>query len=215
MSEMSESATYPQQISFSADFLASHTVQPGSEKAQQMTVISGRNISALLTSADPIGLLVKMCLESEQPYSTKCYLTWKVWNTPQSHLIFRLAASMPHTYAGEFSLLPTPKVARGGYQYQPGSKKKNYTLEGLAQMGMLPTPQARDWKGKPGPNYKTKSLNEVITEMEMLPTPTANRWSGLQSHGKNAILGPLNPEFVEWLMGFPIGWTELEPSEMP
>jgi len=29
------------------------------------------------------------------------------------------------------------------------------------------------------------------------------------------ITGSLNPEFVEWLMGFPIGWTELEPSETP
>ena len=25
----------------------------------------------------------------------------------------------------------------------------------------------------------------------------------------------LNPRFVEWLMGFPIGWTESEPSETP
>lgn len=25
----------------------------------------------------------------------------------------------------------------------------------------------------------------------------------------------LNPFFVEWLMGFPIGWTDLEPSETP
>lgn len=27
--------------------------------------------------------------------------------------------------------------------------------------------------------------------------------------------GPLNPEWVEWLMGFPIGWTELSVSETP
>ena len=25
--------------------------------------------------------------------------------------------------------------------------------------------------------------------------------------------GQLNPTWVEWLMGFPIGWTDLEPSE--
>jgi hypothetical protein len=25
----------------------------------------------------------------------------------------------------------------------------------------------------------------------------------------------LNPAFVEALMGFPVGWTVLEPSEMP
>ena len=26
-------------------------------------------------------------------------------------------------------------------------------------------------------------------------------------------VGPMNPAFLEWLMGFPIGWTELGPSE--
>ena len=47
----------------------------------------------------------------------------------------------------------------------------------------------------------------------MMPTLTSNRWSGLQSHGENAMLGPINPEWAEWYMGFPIGWTELPPSE--
>jgi len=26
--------------------------------------------------------------------------------------------------------------------------------------------------------------------------------------------GQLNPDWVEWLMGYPIGWTGLEPLEM-
>jgi hypothetical protein len=34
----------------------------------------------------------------------------------------------------------------------------------------------------------------------MLPTPTS----------QDAIGGKLNPQWVEWLMGFPIGWTDLE-----
>ena len=43
----------------------------------------------------------------------------------------------------------------------------------------------------------------------MLPTPTANRWDGLQSHGVNVVEGSLNPAWVERLMGYPDGWTEL------
>lgn len=27
--------------------------------------------------------------------------------------------------------------------------------------------------------------------------------------------GPINPTWVEWLMGFPIGWSEIKPSETP
>jgi hypothetical protein len=41
------------------------------------------------------------------------------------------------------------------------------------------------------------------------PTPTADRYSGLQSHGQNAILGSLNPVFVEFLMGYPRDYTEV------
>lgn len=169
MLEKTDSTSSPKQISFSADFLASHTVQPGSEKARQMTVISGRNISALLANTDPLGLLVKMCLESEQLFSTRCYLTWKAWTTPQSRLLFRLRVSMPPTSEKEYLLLPTP--------------------EGLAAMGMLPTPTASD--------------------------TSQNDYYGKSKKLSGVIGGKLNPEFVEWLMGFPIGWTELEHSETP
>lgn len=48
----------------------------------------------------------------------------------------------------------------------------------------------------------------------MFPTPTANRRDGLQSHGVNVIGGQLNPEWIEWLMGWPIGWTDLRPLAM-
>jgi hypothetical protein len=66
---------------------------------------------------------------------------------------------------------------------------------------------------------------ELYRAMEMLPTPTARDWrSGKASEAtmeRNArplsehVGGSLNPEWVEWLMGFPVGWTALEPSEMP
>lgn len=63
----------------------------------------------------------------------------------------------------------------------------------------------------------------------MWPTPTASAWAAtgqrllLQQHVNNGTLtdqekrslqsgnrGRTNPEFVEWLMGFPAGWTDLE-----
>ena len=49
----------------------------------------------------------------------------------------------------------------------------------------------------------------------MVPTPTANRRDGLQSHGVNVVSGSLNPTWVEWLMGFPLMWTALDPSVTP
>ena len=31
----------------------------------------------------------------------------------------------------------------------------------------------------------------------------------------DADSGKLNPTWVEWLMGFPLGWTDLKPLETP
>lgn len=57
-----------------------------------------------------------------------------------------------------------------------------------------------------------------------MPTPTARDWrSGKASERtmqrnsrplSEVIGGHLNPDWVEWLMGWPIGWTASEPSEM-
>jgi len=52
----------------------------------------------------------------------------------------------------------------------------------------LPTPQARDYKGISGRSKKRK-------KPMCLP---------------GALGGVPNPEFVEWLMGFPKGWTDLK-----
>lgn len=76
----------------------------------------------------------------------------------------------------------------------------------------LPTLTSRDWRSGRNKSCWTNSrpLKEVL-----LPTLTANRWSGLQSHGENAMLGPLNPEWCEWYMGYPIGWSASTPSATP
>jgi len=60
------------------------------------------------------------------------------------------------------------------------------------------------------------------------PTPDASdrgapkQWTGTRPSGTKesktlqaAAGGRLNPEWVEWLMGFPEGWTDLEDSETP
>jgi hypothetical protein len=76
----------------------------------------------------------------------------------------------------------------------------------------LPTLISSDWWSG---NTRKEYGNSRPLREQLLPTLTANRRSGLQSHGANAMLGPLNPEWCEWYMGFPIGWTELNPSETP
>lgn len=77
-----------------------------------------------------------------------------------------------------------------------------------AQVMVYRTPQASDGE-KGGPN-QTDGGPSLANQAAHMPTPTANRRSGLQSHGVNVISGSLNPTWVEWLMGWPRGWTDCE-----
>jgi hypothetical protein len=71
--------------------------------------------------------------------------------------------------------------------------------------GYWPTPSARDWKDTPGMarqagnRDRTDQLARAIYAAE-------NARSGS---------GSLSPAFVEWLMGFPLGWTVCEASATP
>jgi hypothetical protein len=81
--------------------------------------------------------------------------------------------------------------------------------------GMWPTPTVNGNNNRAGLSEKSGDGLATAVAREMVPTPTANRRSGLQSHGKNFTLGSLNPTWVEWLMGYPSGWTDLEGSATP
>jgi hypothetical protein len=73
---------------------------------------------------------------------------------------------------------------------------------------MWPTPAARDYKG--ANSFKTTS--EKISQgkrshMGQLP-------NAIMMEEQASIGGTLNPTWVEWLMGFPLGWTDLKPLVM-
>jgi hypothetical protein len=96
---------------------------------------------------------------------------------------------------------------------------------------MFPTPQAHDATagnpnrvGRFGTKHGGRNLNDEI----MMAAPQARdyrtgslaRWQdarkGIRSCNLNdQIGGQLNPTWVEWLMGYPLGWTDLNASETP
>lgn len=66
---------------------------------------------------------------------------------------------------------------------------------------LWPTPTARDWKGGRSP--------EALAAAGRKPS---NSLPDYINHSQQAT-GQLNPDWVEWLMGWPIGWTGLKQLE--
>ncbi len=81
----------------------------------------------------------------------------------------------------------------GREEYATKGKLSLYTM---AARGLLPTPTVKG-------NYA--NADRGTAEGDGLAT-------ALHRLG---MVGPLNPQFVEWLMGFPIGWSESARSETP
>jgi len=71
----------------------------------------------------------------------------------------------------------------------------------LSAQVMLPTPTASDSN-----KWSHQSLEERKDRNQQVRLPTAVSPEGGQG-------GSLNPTWVEWLMGWPLGWTVLEPLE--
>ncbi len=85
---------------------------------------------------------------------------------------------------------PTPRAQ------EPGSTSENYGkgLKNTAEKWA--TPQARDWKDTANANVPTNSI--------------LGRQAPRTMKDGAEFQMTLNPRFTEWLMGWPIGWTESE-----
>lgn len=127
----------------------------------------------------------------------------------------------------EFVMMwPTPRAKESGdYQYSAGNHDKPIpTLSGAVKL--CPMPTSREYKGGRRPEtLKSKGRTSSNTLCDavnavMYATPQARDFrTGQQERffdpkrSKNLndqIGGQLNPTWVEWLMGFPTGWTDLD-----
>ncbi len=236
-------------------FHASPYPMPGSDEARRMTVGSGAKLLGSWTSSGPLGSLERTLLGSSTWASTKCFLTWKPWATPQGRLLFRLVPSMPRTDETEFGLwLPTPvanpeapnknsnqvngptslgEAAR--LMATPTSKANQFAPSSPMQRHpgcreMWPTPRAKD--GKAGQDTAKADRpnsggHDLVTATALWPTPAARDWrsgkASAETHARNARplnemaapTGSLNADWVEWLQGFPVGWTNLQECPEP
>lgn len=130
------------------------------------------------------------------PDSETSSVTWPRAGTTLSGIAYRRQPLAPLTAATAFSLSlhrapwPTPRSCSAmAATITPASvhnPARCPNLETEVGRRLWPTPIARDHKG-------------------------AGRAGQLPTELAKAESGQLNPQWVEWLMGFPTGWTDLEP----
>jgi hypothetical protein len=161
------------------------------------------------------------CLFDEDlPWSS---VTLPRWGMMRAGVCWELTMSERHISASGSGLLPTPLSTLGtnGVPNQRDSRGR----PGLQMAArMWPTPAARDWKdtGESQGTRKSPNLGTMVHRTPLWPAPTAStggpepdgktgRKLVTQVQQKTQAGGALNPTWVEWLMGWPIGWTDLEP----
>jgi len=144
----------------------SHTLEK--EKAVKMTVSSGKKCIELSVSLTHDGLLLKMLRDY--------LLLSRVWYSRKCLLTWKVQVIMPNHIL--YLLVPS----------------MHHTEE--TEYGLLPTPLARDWKGRSG-----RSNRSIVDDLphKIEGNPTLGTQTGLK----------LQPNFVEYLMGYPSGWTDL------
>ena len=208
---------------------ASRSALPGSDEARKMTVISGLRCLELYRNSGPLGLLVRMLLGSSIWRSTRCTLTWKTKVTPSRRLLFRLVPSTPRTGGTGVRLLPT--VTDQEYKHR-GPNSRQQGLPEYVRMWTTPTAADSYIGNVKSTQQKPESRHSVslADAVKLWPTPTTGaglcggtgnfqQLKKLEEAGQiteeerrnmsQGNGGQLNPTWVEWLMGFPIGWTDL------
>jgi hypothetical protein len=129
------------------------------------------------------------------------------WRTSQ-HCLLAQAKNEADGLAEFSETWPSAGMMRNGKTYQ----RQPWALPiAESASGSWLTPRASD-TGK-GENQATFLRRMGDRTAKCFGSLAAQVNAQVTSAGGQA--GPLNPTWVEWLMGFPTGWTDLQPSETP
>jgi len=135
--------------------------------------------------------------------------TWPQAGTMRSGRCYRRQMSEHRTYVNESSSphiteFPTPAATSYGSSGNEGGgntlSAHRPSLETMARKNKWPTPSVRDYKG----GYIGGRMRDGKISRDTLDVAVQH------TDNKEKTGGQLNPTWVEWLMGFPIGWTDLK-----
>jgi hypothetical protein len=148
-----------------------------------------------LARFDPASCSWKTAQRSFIEDSDECLETFPRWGSMRAGLLWEQPTLTPRTRGTGSGLWPTPVAD------DTGQRTKKYAQSGTPlslAVRIFPTPTAGNSKSggylaEWGGSGARKAMAELVSPDEMF--------------------GPLNPTWVEWLMGWPTGWTDLKPLE--
>jgi hypothetical protein len=179
--------------------------QEKEQESKEVAAECGGTWRGLLVKFDQDLLSSKTVLCSEQEDSQRFSKTLPRWGmmrdgecserTMPGHLI-------SGTECGFLHMMPTPTTAPEAPNKNANTKGPKNLLE-IAKTNWMP--------GEPWPTPTCHNAKEAAYPAEFTrKTPTLTS----QAHGGQPTQPmPLNPTWVEWLMGWPLGWTDLKPLE--
>ena len=149
------------------------------------------------------------------PTSDEYSGTWPKSGMMLDGKLYLLKKQVIATKEIDCGLWPTPTLC-GNHNRKGLSKTSG---DGLATaVKQFPTPTTQDFKRR-GPNSRQQGLSNIE---RLFPTPTVNDSKNTGSDSQKlrnsqalnvAVNGILNPDWVEWLMGWPIGISDIAPLD--
>lgn len=151
------------------------------------------------SNSAPLTVAVKLVSPGARPAgsfgASGAYATGRSVDAQESMTEMSLTARemWPTPLASDGAKDPTDSLSRLIQTGHRRGRRDGFTREG-EEIARWPTPTRRDWKSgcasEATHDRNARPLSEVVHKQ----TP-----------------GSLNPDWVEWLMGWPVGWTSLEP----
>lgn len=215
--------------------LVSPSPWPGSARHLKIIETGGRQPYASWERSGQGGHCWRTCQESlplnvgdTLPASSMTWPRWAMTRGGACWELETLGRRIKGTGGGVY--LPTPAASQYTANKSLGENaKERLSLHGMAQRGQWPTPTVNGNHNRKGASATSgDGLATAVqrVEMERWPTPTANDAKNASCPASPATrdsipgelirrkqAGPLNPAWVEWLMGWPSGWTASAPLE--
>jgi hypothetical protein len=190
----------------SVDTPASHSAQQENDKANKTHGIYGPSVSEPYAFFDPDTHSLRMCEGTLVLGFPEYSQTLPVSGSMQSGRLFQQLRLVHHTKETGYSLWPTPRANQAmASKITPeiawNPKRKN-NLETAVGRSLWPTMTCH------GENTATTNQSHVKRMAQGMKY--SSRLSQAVAITNPNDVGYLNPLWVEWLMGFPPGWTDLE-----